>query len=734
MAKILFKIGNWAVNHSKKIIGASIGVLVILVVIALSMGPSFEENMSIPGTESEKALKAVERAFPQPEDVGGEVQLVFKAPEGETLESEDVANKMKDVLDQIKKEDKMVVSTATPIDLGNLSTDKKIGFATVVYDVPSAEVTDKSKEIVLDSIEITRDAGIQTELAGSVAFSEIEVGGITEVLGVVVAFVILALTFTSFLVAGMPILTAAIGLGIGLMLILIGTNMFEITSFSLTLAAMLGLAVGIDYALFIVSRFRQQLTRGYSVKESVAIANGTAGSAVVFAGITVIVALLGLAVADIPFLTAMGISAAMCVLIAIFIAVIVVPAILGLMGHKIGPNRKNGLLQKMKGSSQKTDSNKWGKFVTKRPLLVTILGIGLLTVITLPFFHMELGLPDNGTKSDETTERRAYDLLSEAYGPGYHANLVIAAKIQKNTEDPQDELNNVIEQLEELPNIKSLTPPIPGATGDLYIMNLTPEKGPNDLETKELVTSIRNKSELILKEQNIEVMVTGATAVNIDISQKLNDALPLFAALIVGFAFILLVLVFRSILVPLKAVLGFLLSLGATLGFIVFVIQDGNLLNIFGLPTASPVLSFLPVIVVGILFGLAMDYEVFLVSRMREVYSHTGDARKAILAGMKDSGGVVTAAGLIMISVFAGFMFAPDPIIKQMGLALTFGVLFDAFIVRMAIVPAVMSLMGKAAWYLPKWLDKILPNLDIEGESIMRDLEKKDSSVQNEAV
>ncbi|WP_175638360.1 MMPL family transporter [Metabacillus schmidteae] len=734
MAKILFKIGNWAVNHSKKIIGASIGVLVILVVIALSMGPSFEENMSIPGTESEKALKAVERAFPQPEDVGGEVQLVFKAPEGETLESEDVANKMKDVLDQIKKEDKMVVSTATPIDLGNLSTDKKIGFATVVYDVPSAEVTDKSKEIVLDSIEITRDAGIQTELAGSVAFSEIEVGGITEVLGVVVAFVILALTFTSFLVAGMPILTAAIGLGIGLMLILIGTNMFEITSFSLTLAAMLGLAVGIDYALFIVSRFRQQLTRGYSVKESVAIANGTAGSAVVFAGITVIVALLGLAVADIPFLTAMGISAAMCVLIAIFIAVIVVPAILGLMGHKIGPNRKNGLLQKMKGSSQKTDSNKWGKFVTKRPLLVTILGIGLLTVITLPFFHMELGLPDNGTKSDETTERRAYDLLSEAYGPGYHANLVIAAKIQKNTEDPQDALNNVIEQLEELPNIKSLTPPIPGATGDLYIMNLTPEKGPNDLETKELVTSIRNKSELILKEQNIEVMVTGATAVNIDISQKLNDALPLFAALIVGFAFILLVLVFRSILVPLKAVLGFLLSLGATLGFIVFVIQDGNLLNIFGLPTASPVLSFLPVIVVGILFGLAMDYEVFLVSRMREVYSHTGDARKAILAGMKDSGGVVTAAGLIMISVFAGFMFAPDPIIKQMGLALTFGVLFDAFIVRMAIVPAVMSLMGKAAWYLPKWLDKILPNLDIEGESIMRDLEKKDSSVQNEAV
>lgn len=734
MAKILFKVGNWAVNHSKKIIGASIGVLMILVVIALSMGPSFEENMSIPGTESEKALKAVEKAFPQPEDEGGEVRLVFKAPKGETLESEFVVNKMEDVLEEIKKQDKLVVSTAMPIDLGNLSSNKMIGFATVVYDVPATEVTEKSKEIVLDSIEITRDAGIQTELAGNVAFSELEVGGITEVLGVVVAFVILAITFTSFLVAGMPIVTAVIGLGIGLMLILIGTNIFEITSFSLTLAAMLGIAVGIDYALFIVSRFRQQLARGYTIKESVAIANGTAGSAVVFAGITVIVALLGLAVADIPFLTAMGISAAVCVLIAIFIAVIVVPAILGMMGHKMGPDRKNSLLKKMKGSSQKTDSNKWGKFVTKRPLLVTILGIGLLAVVTLPFFHMELGLPDNGTKSDETTERRSYDLLSEAYGPGYHANLVIAAEMKKEIEDPQAAINNVAKQLGDLPNIKSMTPPIPNSTGDFYIMNVTPETGPNDLETKELVNSIREKGELLLKEDNIEVMVTGTTAVNIDISQKLNDALPLFAALIVGFAFILLVLVFRSILVPLKAVLGFLLSLGATLGFIVFVIQDGNLLNIFGLPTASPVLSFLPVIVVGILFGLAMDYEVFLVSRMREVYSHTGDAKKAILAGMRDSGGVVTAAGLIMISVFAGFMFAPDPIIKQMGLALTFGVLFDAFIVRMAIVPAIMSLMGKAAWYLPKWLDKILPDLDIEGESIMRDLEKKDSSVQNEAV
>lgn len=734
MAKLLYRIGNWAVHHYKKVIGASIGILAVMVIAALAMGPSFEENMSIPGTESEKALKAVEREFPQPEDAGGEVQIIFKAPKGETLESESVLNKMAEVLDEIKKEDKHVVSTATPLELGNLSANKMIGYASVVYDIPADEVSDKSKEIVLDSIETTRDAGIQTELAGTVAFSEMEIGGITEVIGVIVAFVILAVTFTSFLVAGLPIITAAIGLGIGLMLILIGTNLFEITSFSLTLAAMLGLAVGIDYALFIVSRYRQQLAQGYSVKESVAIANGTAGSAVVFAGITVIVALLGLGVADIPFLTAMGISAAVCVLIAILIAVLLVPAILGAMGHKMGPARKNSLIQRIKGASKNTDSSKWGNFVTKRPLLVTILGIGLLITISVPFLHMELGLPDNGTKSEETTERRAYDLLSEAYGPGYHANLVVAVKTDEDTKNPQETLNNVVKELNDLPNVKGVTPPIPNASGDFYIMNVTPETGPNDSETNDLVHSIRDKGKTLAKEDNIEVMVTGATAVNIDISQKLNDALPLFALLIVGFAFILLVLVFRSILVPLKAVLGFLLSLGATLGFIVFVIQDGNLLNVFGVPTASPVLSFLPVIVVGILFGLAMDYEVFLVSRMREVYTHTRDPRKAILVGMKDSGGVVTAAGLIMMAVFAGFMMAPDPIIKQMGLALTFGVLFDAFIVRMAIVPAVMTLMGNAAWYLPKWLDKILPDLDIEGESIMRELEKKDSHVQDEAV
>ena len=725
MAKYLYKLGKWAANHKKRVILATIGILIIIAVASLSLGPSFSDEMSIPGTESAKAGEVLNKEFSSSDEPApGTVNLVMKAPKNKTLESEEVVDAINQTLNEIKK-DKSVVSVATPTELGNLNENKEIGFATVTYDVPAGKVTEKSKDIILDSIEGTRDEGIQTELAGSVAFSELEIGGISEVIGVVVAFVILALTFTSFLAAGMPIITAVVGLGMGILVILIGTNFFDIPTFALSLAAMLGLAVGIDYTLFIMSRFRQELTKGHSVNEAIAIATGTAGSAVVFAGITVIVALLGLGVAKIPFLTMMGISAAVCVLFAIIVAVTFVPAILAIFGHKIGPSTKNRLLAEFTSKKKKedSDSTKWGNFVTQKPWTVTILGVLLLVVITLPFFHMQLGLPDNGTKSDETTERRAYDLLSEAYGPGYHSSLVVLANTDKSNGDIQENISKVTGELQDLENVKSVGPPIPNKSGDVFMISITPETGPNDIETNDLVHSIRDLSDN--NNEDIELLVTGSTAVNIDISEKLNDALPLFASLIVGFAFVLLVIVFRSILVPLKAVLGFLLSLGATLGFVVFVMQDGNFINLFGFPTASPVLAFLPVIVIGILFGLAMDYEVFLVSRMREEFTHSRDAKKAILAGLRDSGGVVTAAGLIMVAVFAGFMLAPDPIIKSMGFALTFGIVFDAFVVRMAIVPAVMTLMGKAAWYLPKWLDRILPNIDVEGTSIQTEVKKR---------
>lgn len=700
--------------------------MLVLAALALNMGSSFNEDLTIPNTPADRAGKVISEEFEEAGSQGAKVQVVFKAPKNKTLESTEVQQVITDTLNEIKK-DPDVASVTTPMQLMNISEDKKIGYGEVTFKVKAEGVTEDSKNNILDHIKTTREAGIQTEVRGdNLTFSE-SAAHFAEAAGIVIAFFVLAVTFASFIAAGLPILTAVLGLGIGLIGIVIGTNFIDIQSVSISLAAMLGLAVGIDYALFIMTRFKEQLAKGYSVQQSVAIANGTAGSAVVFAGITVVIGLLGLAVAQIPFLTMMGISAAISILTAVLVSIIVLPAILGMMGHKIGPSKENKFLQKLTGMDKKKEgSSKWGEFVTKRPLMVSIVAIALLVTIAVPMFHMNLGLPSDGTtKSTETTERRAYDLLTEAYGEGFNASLVVAAKAEEADSKTPQTVNEIAKELSELPGVKSVTPAFPGPSGELYVMNVIPETGPDDTKTKDLVKTIREKSEQAEKENQIELMVTGTTAMNIDIAQKLNDALPIFASLIVGLAYVLLVLVFRSLLIPLKAVLGFLLSLGATLGFVVFIVQDGNLLDLFGFPASGPILAFLPVILIGILFGLAMDYEIFLVSKMREVYVHTGDPRKAILDGMRDSGRVVTAAGLIMMAVFIGFMMTPDAMIKVMGMALAFGVLFDAFVVRMTIVPAVMTLMGKSAWYLPKWLDKILPNIDVEGETIMNHIEKK---------
>lgn len=721
MAQLLFRLGEWSVRKRNMVIAGGLALLILVASIGLGMGTSFTGEMTIPGTKSEQAGEVLNAEFP-PSGDGGQIRLVFKAGKG-TLESESNKNTINQALKKIKT-DPAVKSFISPYDGGTLSADKKIGYADVTYSQPAAEVTEKSKEHVLEVTESLRNKGLQTELAGSVAFSELEVGAISEVIGILIAFMILAFTFTSFLAAGLPILTAVIGLGIGLMTIIIGSNFVSMSSFSITLAVMLALAVGIDYALFIMSRYRQQLAEGFERHVAIAQANATAGSSVVFAGLTVIIALVGLSVVQIPFITMMGLAAAISVFVAVLIAVIFVPAVLAVAGDRISPARENKWLRKWSGARKKHGSeNRWGRVVTRKPWLTSILCIVILTVCTLPFLHMQLGLPDNGLKSTETTERRGYDLLAEGFGEGFNGPLIIVAKAANST-DPQSEIADATAFIKDLPDVASVSPIIPSPSGQAAIINVLPETGPHDIRTTELVQSIRDHADKNLQKENVDVLITGSTSVNIDISEKLSEALPKFALLIVGLAFVLLMMVFRSILVPIKAVLGFLFTLGATLGFVVWVIQDGYLGNLFGIPEPGPVLNFLPILVTGILFGLAMDYEVFLVSRMREDYTHTGDARRSVRSGISHSGPVVAAAGMIMIAVFASFIFAEDTIIKSMGLALAFGILIDAFVVRMTLVPAIMTLMGKSAWYLPKWLDRILPNIDVEGESVMKS-EKK---------
>ncbi|AIQ46512.1 hypothetical protein R70723_12010 [Paenibacillus sp. FSL R7-0273] len=721
MAKLLYRLGFWSAKNRIKVILGTIAVMLISSIVAMSMGPKLNEETTIPGLESIQTMGRMYQEFPSMNGQGKETQLVMKAKDNETLSSE--ANKQ--LISAELKEvamDPEVSSVVSPYDNQSLNADGTIGYATITYR-PGVEVTEVSKEYVLEAAEGLRNAGLQAEVTGN-GYVSMEIGGATEGIGVLIALVVLTFAFGSFLTGIIPILTAVIGLGTGVMLIIMGSNFLETPSFALSLASMIGLAVGIDYALFIISRYRQQLAQGFERREAIAIANGTAGSAVVFAGVTVIIGLAGMSVVGIPFLTAMGLAAALCILVAVLIAIITVPAVLSAMGGLIKAKRAKRSERSVTHLKKKNRGDKWGRLVTARPWLTVLLGTALLAILSVPFMHMETGTMDDGLKSTTMTERRAYDLMSEAYGIGYHNPLMILAKTDGSPE-AEANLAKTVEQLKTYPNIGTVTPAVTGASGNVSLINVIPATGHADIETVDLVKTIRSHAAEIAQQNHVELSVTGSTAINIDISQKLNEALPEFCLIIVGLAFVLLVMVFRSILVPIKAVLGFVLSLGATLGFITYVVQDGHFQNLFGFSGESLVLNFLPIMVVGILFGLAMDYEVFLVSRMREDFKKNGDAKKSVLAGIRHSGGVVTAAGLIMISVFAGFMMTTDPSIKVMSFALLFGVLFDAFIVRLLIVPGVMTLLGKSAWYLPKWLDRLLPNLDVEGEEVMKEVEKK---------
>lgn len=724
MSTLLYKLGKWSALHKKTVLAVWVALIAIIFSVALVLKPSFSDDMSIPGTPSEKANDLLQEEFPSGPDKGS-LRIVFGAEDDENLTSENAQQAISDVLTKIK-EDKEVESAASPFEAQTINADGTVAYADITYKEAAEDVPASSLEHAKESLKIAEDQGMQVELSGDIMPFELEIGGISEVIGIVMAFIVLSITFASFLVAGLPILNALLGLITSIGLTLIGSSIFDITSFSLSLSVMIGLAVGIDYALFIFSKHRQQVKDGVEINESIARANGTAGGAVIFAGLTVIVALCGLTVVGIPFLAAMGITAALSVLFAVLVSITAGPAVLALIGSRI--NKANRLLSKSsEESKEQTESNGWGRFITKHPLIIAIISVVILLIISIPAADMRLGLPDDGMKAEDDPARQAYDLLADGFGDGFNGTLAVLVDASETTGDQSEQYQKATEEIAKLDNVSQATPAMPNEDGRYAIISVVPETGPNDSGTADLVHEIRDLS-LNDGGEEITFQVTGLTAINIDIAEKLNDAIPVFGAIIVGFAFVLLLIVFRSLLVPLTAVAGFLLTMTATLGFSVFILQDGNLNGLFGIPQEGPILAFLPILVIGILFGLAMDYQVFLVSRMHEEYTVTKDPVKSILAGLKYSGPVVTAAGLIMIFVFAGFIFAGDSMIKSMGLALTFGVLFDAFIVRLAIIPAVMKLMGHAAWYLPKWLDKIIPNVDLEGHELSEKLSEQNAS------
>jgi RND superfamily putative drug exporter len=538
----------------------------------------------------------------------------------------------------------------------------------------------------------------------------------------IIGFLVLAITLASLLAAGMPLLTAVIGVLIGTTGLTALTGVIDVSETAPTLATMLGLAVGIDYALFIISRYRQNLADGQEPRDACAMAIATAGSAVVYAGATEVIALVGLLVVNIPVLTVMGLAAAATVAIAVLIALTLLPALLGFAGTRM--KRSNRALAYRPGRGDDKPRRdpmgaRWVAFVTRRPLAVLAIGVVGLCAIAIPALDMRLGLPDGASHQEGDTERESYDLLTEGFGPGFNGTLTGVVDAPELSAAEREEIGRrMLAGVAEFPGVAAVSQPVTNESGDLTVVQVTPTTGPASEETQALVEALRVQADEVQAETGVRSYITGTTALNIDTSDTLSAALPSYIAVVVGLALLLLTAVFRSILVPVKAAVGFLLTIAASMGITVWIFQEGHLADLLGIAQAGPIVSFLPVLMIGILFGLAMDYEVFLVSRMREHFVHTGDADAAVKIGFAQSARVVTAAALIMFSVFGAFVLSPDAVIKSIGLALAVGVLIDAFVVRMTLVPAAMALLGKRAWALPKWLDRRLPNLDIEGESI----------------
>jgi uncharacterized membrane protein YdfJ with MMPL/SSD domain len=719
MATRLYRIGGWAFRHRRVVLLSWLVALLAVVASAAAFSGKTSNEFSVPGTESQVAQDLLEEKFP--EAGGGSARVVFAAPEGEQLT--DAENKAA-VMESVERASKApeVVAVADPYESKTISKDGRIGFADVYYPVKAEEVEKESADALEASVKPAEEAGMQVEFGGGVVHEESE--SMAEAVGMGVGFVVLAITLSSLLAAGLPLFTALIGVMLGVTGITALSGVVEISETAPILATMLGLAVGIDYALFILSRHRQNMGEGMEPEEAAAQATATAGSAVVFAGATVVIALVGLTVVQIPFLTVMGLAAAATVSIAVLIAVTLLPAILGFSGGRLGRlNRVLRLRPRHRKEGTDTLSLRYAKFITRRPKLVVVTTLVLLGAIAIPAMHMKLGLPDDGSSPTSTTERRAYDLLTEGFGPGFNGPLTAVVHAPDATREQQKQIaTTVAEEIKTFPGVAAVSAPAQNESGDITVVSVTPTSGPAADETKDLVSYMRAEAEKIPEKYGLDAYVTGTTALNIDTNDKLAAALPKYIAVVVGLALILLTVVFRSVLVPLKAVGGFLLSIAAALGVVVWVFQDGNMMSVFDIAKEGPITSFLPVLLVGILFGLAMDYEVFLVSRMREHFVKTGRAKESVVVGYGQSGRVVTAAAIIMISVFGAFILDTDPVVKSIGLSLAFGVLADAFIVRMTLVPAVMHLLGKRAWWMPKRLERIVPEVDIEGEEMLKGL------------
>lgn len=801
MAKLLYHLGRWSYINRWKVIIAWIFIVAAAGGATLSLMKPMTTEYSISGTPAIDATRRAVELFPENGNPANapSVNLVFKAPEGQKLSDpqnkeavEDVVHHIAEGLDipegsQQRWGNPLEVSPALQqqvieqftsmglpeetarADADNLAmvnADETIAYTTFDFDAESPYSVDPAdKDVVHEAMDIGRAVGLEVEAGGAGFGDEIQVNSISEVIGLAVAFIVLIITFGSLASAGMPLISAVVGVGLGAMGVMIATHWIELNNLTPVLAVMIGLAVGIDYALFIMSRYRQERSR-MDGPDAAGMAVGTAGSSVVFAGATVFIALFALLVARISFLTAMGLAAAGTVFMAVLVALTLVPAMLGLLGDKAFAGRIPGVAgnptKRRPRRTKPTMGNRWVRTVQRVPgvvMALVVLGLGALTA---PVLHMELALPADTTSNPDTTQRKAADLLSEGFGPGINGPFLVivdgananpdSAALQpyiQGQEGEEDEQKKAalssfmysVQRLNQVGGVKHAQ--LVGVSQDMKAAQImvSPTTAPTDEATVGTASALRTASAELEDATGAEIGMTGLTAVQLDITERLEEAMGPYLAIVVGLAIFLLLAVFRSILVPLVAGLGFLLSVGGAFGLTVLVWQDG----LTGLvPAPGPLISFMPIFLIGVTFGLAMDYQVFLVTRMREHFSRypQGSGGKyskynandeATIAGFTAGARVVTAAAIIMISVFVAFISQPLPFIQIFGFALAAGVLFDAFLVRMSLVPATMFLMGHTTWWMPKWLDKLIPQLDIEGTALEEEWERKHAAASREA-
>jgi putative drug exporter of the RND superfamily len=722
MARKLYVLAQWCIRHRRLVFVSWLLVLIVTAGLSTAFGGEKSTDFAIPGSESQAAIDLLGERFPSQAGSAAQVVFVAKSPGGIT--SKDGTAAIAATLAQMSKAPE-VIAVGDPIAEQTVSKNGDVAYTEVRYAVTADKVTDSAVVALKRTGKPAVDAGLQVEFRGDViaAHSNAENEGshTGELIGIGVAIVVLLLAFGSVLAALTPIINGLIGIGITIMLLNIAARFSTVNEFGPTLAIMIGLAVGIDYSLFIVSRHRLNLRSGMEMNESIARATATAGSAVLFAGLTVVIAISGLTIVGIPLLTSMGLSSALAVVVAVVIALTLLPSVLAGLGTKIDAFTLPGMKPKVEVDAQaaKTLSARWAKRVTEKPGRWLLIGIVAMGAVAAPTLSMRLGVPDDGVLSTTKTERRAYDILSKGFGPGLNGPYTVVADLNKV---PAERRGVVLEQVSrDLGKVRGVgfaAPAFPNESGDTAIIAAIPTTGPSDKATEDTLHRVRDANKAIERATGVKLLVTGTTATNIDLSDRLTGALPKFIGIVIGLTFLLLLIVFRSVLIPVKAAIAILISILASLGVVVAVFQWGWGASLIGVPEKMPLIAFLPVLMFAILFGLSMDYEVFILSRIREEHSKGLSNTESVLHGISATARIITAAALIMISVFGAFILNVEPTTKMFGVGLSVAVFIDATVVRMIMVPAAMVLMRQRTWWLPGWLNRIVPDVDIEGSKL----------------